>query len=100
MAPQRAGRLRRDLPLLAVATLLAAGIVVTALPVPVDSYRPGGVLVASALALAAILRAVLPARRIGMLTARSRAFDVALLALSAAAVIALALTIPGTPPAS
>lgn len=99
MAPPRPGRLRRQWPLLAVGALVAAGLVVTALPLGGLSFRWGGCLLALAVALAGVLRAVLPARNVGLLTARSRRFDVALLLVVAVGILVLSLSIPAAPPA-
>lgn len=90
----RARLLAREWPLTSVATLLLAGLVLTTLSGNRPLFKVGGVLIAAALCLAAVLRAVLPERRVGLLTARSRGFDATALALAAALALTLALTIP------
>ena len=57
-------------------------------------WRVGSGTIALGLALAAVLRVVLPPRRAGWLVVRSRAFDALLLLGAAGAVLALAATIP------
>ncbi len=57
-------------------------------------WRIGAGTIAVGLLLAAVLRVVLAPRRAGWLVVRSRAFDALLLLFAAAAVLALAVTIP------
>jgi hypothetical protein len=57
-------------------------------------FRAGAVLVAVAVAVAALLRAVLPVRHAGMLALRSRRVDVALYAALGAAALVLAALVP------
>jgi len=102
VAAPRRRRAAREWPLVLVGAGVAAGLLVLALPDPQahpDAFRVGLGIVGGSMALAALLRAVLPALRIGSLTARSRVFDVVVLALGAAAVVVLAFTVPGIPPA-
>lgn len=60
-------------------------------------FRPGALLVAGAVVLAALLRALLSDEGAGMLALRSRRVDVALYAALGAAAVVLAIVVP--PPA-
>jgi hypothetical protein len=71
--------------LLAVVALVVVALVLTWLHHP----RMGVYLVSGALWLAAAARLVLPARDAGLLVVRGRAFDVVMLVLLAAAVLAV-----------
>jgi hypothetical protein len=82
--------LLRQLPLLAVLVVVAIGLLV----VTFGHWRSGIVLVGLALLGAAVLRALLPVRRVGFLAVRSRPLDVALLAGSGLALAVIVLTIP------
>jgi hypothetical protein len=57
-------------------------------------WRRGLVLMGAGLGLGAVLRLALPERRVGLLAVRSRRFDVAVLALLGAAIIAIAVPLP------
>ena len=89
--------LLRQLPLLAVIVAVGVGLVMVVL----EHWRRGLVVIGVALLAAALLRLLLPVRRVGFLAVRSRPVDVVLLAGVGVAVIALALAIPadaaGTP---
>jgi hypothetical protein len=80
----------RQLPLLAVLALVGIGLVVVAF----DHWRKGIVIIGVALMGAALLRLLLPVRRVGFLAVRSRPVDVVLLAVTGLAVTVIVLTIP------
>lgn len=60
-----------------------------------DAWRVGCVIIGAALGAGALLRLVLPQRAAGLLAVRGRAFDVFFLVLGGAAIIVLALLVPG-----
>ncbi|HEU5473927.1 MAG TPA: DUF3017 domain-containing protein [Actinophytocola sp.] len=60
-------------------------------------WREGAVLVGGALLLAALLRALLPQERIGLVAIRGRGVDVLLYGGLGFAVLAIAMTIQGGP---
>ena len=72
---------------------MLAGLIVTG----VSDWRLGLRLVSGGLALAAVLRLVLPDRDAGMLAVRHRVLDVALLVVLAVALFVLVATIPDQP---
>jgi hypothetical protein len=80
----------RQLPLLAVLVVVGIGLVVVAF----DHWRKGVVIMGVALIGAALLRLLLPVRRVGFLAVRSRPVDVVLLAVTGLAVTVIVLTIP------
>ena len=80
----------RQLPLLAVLVVVGVGLVVVAF----DHWRKGVVIMGVALIGAALLRLLLPVRRVGFLAVRSRPVDVVLLAVTGLAVTVIVLTIP------
>ena len=80
----------RQLPLLAVLTVVAVGLV----EVTIDHWRRGIVVVGLALIGGALLRLLLPVRRVGFLAVRSRPVDVVLLAGTGLALTVIVLTIP------
>ena len=80
----------RQLPLLAVLVMVGVGLVVVAF----DHWRKGIVIIGIALMGAALLRLLLPLRRVGFLAVRSRPVDVVLLAVTGLAVTVIVLTIP------
>jgi hypothetical protein len=82
--------LLRQLPLLAVLVVVAVGL----LAVTFGHWRSGMVLVGLALLGAAVLRVLLPVRRVGFLAVRSRPVDVVLLAGAGLALTVIVLTIP------
>jgi hypothetical protein len=82
----------RQLPLLAVLLVVGAGLAL----VTFEHWRWGLVVVGLALVGAALLRLLLPVRRVGFLAVRSRTVDVVLLAGAGVTLTAAALTIPGT----
>jgi hypothetical protein len=83
--------LLRQLPLLAVLVLVGSGLLLVA----VGGWRRGLVVIGLALVVAALLRLLLPVRRVGFLAVRSRLTDVLLLAGSGTALTIVALTLPG-----
>jgi hypothetical protein len=80
----------RQLPLLAVLVVVGAGLLL----VTFEHWRWGLVVVGLAIVGAALLRLLLPVRRVGFLAVRSRAVDVVLLAGAGIALTAVALAIP------
>lgn len=85
----RRARIIRQIPFLVVmAVVLLAAILVL-----VDRWRRGSVAFSGALMLGAVLRAVLPADRAGLLAVRSRPFDVAWMASTGVLVFWLATSI-------
>ena len=80
----------RQLPLLAVLVMVGIGLAV----VTFDHWRTGIVIIGLALLGAAVLRLLLPVRRVGFLAVRSRPVDVVLLAGTGLAITVIVLTIP------
>jgi hypothetical protein len=80
----------RQLPLLAVLVAVAVGLLV----VTIDHWRLGLVIMGLALVGGALLRLLLPVRRVGFLAVRSRTTDVVLLAGTGVVLTVTALTIP------
>jgi hypothetical protein len=62
--------------------------------VATNHVKRGCVILGVALGLAAVLRAVLPARVAGLLVVRSRAFDIVATATLGAVLIALSVVVP------
>ncbi len=87
-------RLMAQVPYIAVGLVVAAGLVL----VTFAYWRRGVVTIGAAMALAGLLRLLLPARRAGLLSVRSRGFDVAAYVFLAVALAGIGLAIP--PPAS
>jgi hypothetical protein len=87
------GVLIRQWPLLLVLTGGVSALLVVAL----DGFRLGCSLLGASVLFAAVARTVLPARRVGLLVVRSRAFDVLVLAAMGAALVVLAAVVPGPP---
>lgn len=83
----------KELPLAAVAALVAAGLVLTAV---FDRWRLGTAIMGLALCLAAVFRLTLPARQAGLLVVRSRGIDAAVLLVLGFGLVVLANTIPTT----
>ena len=81
----------RQLPLLAVLAVVAVGLALVA----VEHWRRGLTVMGLALVGAALLRLLLPERRVGFLAVRSRPVDVVLLAAAGVALTAISLAIPG-----
>jgi hypothetical protein len=82
--------LLRQLPLLAVLVVVGFGLVL----VTFGHWRRGIVVIGLALVGAALLRLLLPVRRLGFLAVRSRYVDGALLAVTGVALTVIVLTIP------
>jgi len=80
----------RQLPLLAVLAGVAVGLVV----VTFDHWTRGVVIVGLALIGGAVLRLILPVRRVGFLAVRSRPVDVVLMAGMGLALTVIVLMIP------
>lgn len=87
------GVVTRQWPLLVV---LGGGLSAL-LVVASDGFRLGCTLLGASVGFAAVARAVLPARRVGLLVVRSRPFDVVVLAVMGAALVVLAVVVPGPP---
>jgi hypothetical protein len=81
----------RQLPLLAVLVAVGAGLLL----VTFEHWRIGLVVLGLSLVAAALLRLLLPARRVGFLAVRSRPVDVVLLAGSGLTLTVVALAVPG-----
>jgi hypothetical protein len=69
-----------------------AGLVVSLLGE--STWRWGCLLIGASLGIGAVERIALPTRDAGLLQVRSKAFDVTVLAVTAAAIIALAIAVP------
>ena len=82
--------LLRQLPLLAVLVVVGLGLLL----VTFGHWRRGLVVMGVALVFGAVLRLLLPVRRVGFLAARSRPVDVLLLSGAGLALTAVALAIP------
>ena len=82
----------RPWPLLLVLAGVLCGLVVAV--VGPDSWRLGCLVIGGSLLVGAVERVVLPARDVGLLDVRGRAFDTAVLALAGAAIVALAILVP------
>ena len=78
-------------PLLAALVIFAVAVVL----ITMGHWRRGPVVMAGALALAALLRLVLPDRLAGLLVVRRRWIDVVGMLLLGAAIAVLALVVPG-----
>ncbi len=85
--------MKNSVPLILVLAVVAIGI----LRITQYHWRQGTVLIGGALVLAAVLRALLPDSRIGMVALRSRAVDVLLYGGLGIMVMAVSLTITGGP---
>ena len=82
--------LLRQLPLLAVLVLVALGLLV----VTIGHWRQGLTVIGLALVGGAVLRLLLPVRRVGFLAVRTRATDVVLMAGAGSALTVIALMLP------
>ncbi|MGZ4507748.1 MAG: DUF3017 domain-containing protein [Blastococcus sp.] len=81
----------RQLPLLAVLVAVGVGLLL----VTFDHWRRGLVVVGLSLVGAALLRLLLPVRRVGFLAVRSRPIDVVLMAGTGLVLTVVALAIAG-----
>lgn len=88
--PIRGGWVGRQWPLL---TVLGGGVVGLA-AIALDHFRSGSLLLSVSVLLAALARAVLPPRRVGLLVVRSRAFDLVVLLGMGLALLVLAIIVP------
>lgn len=88
--PIRGGWVGRQWPLL---TVLGGGVVGIGL-VGTDHFRIGSLLLGMSVLFAALARLVLPARRVGLLVVRSRAFDVLVLTTMGVALVVLTVVVP------
>ncbi len=88
--PIRGGWVGRQWPLLAV---LGGGLVGLS-AVALDHFRSGCMVLGVSVLFAGLARLVLPARRVGLLVVRSRAFDVLVLASMGTALVVLAVVVP------
>jgi hypothetical protein len=86
----RPGWVRREWAITLELTVAAVGLVI----IGDRRFRPGCVVLGSALLLGAVLRAVLPERAVGMLHLRSRLVDVITMAVLGILTIVLALVVP------
>ncbi len=80
----------RQWPLLSV---LGGGVVGLA-AIATNHFRSGCLLLGVSVLLAALARAVLPGRRVGLLVVRSRPFDVLVLLAMGVALFTLAILVP------
>jgi hypothetical protein len=83
--------LLRQLPLLAVLVAVAVGLLL----VTFEHWRKGLVVMGLAVVGAALLRLLVPLRRVGFLAVRSRFVDVLLTGGTGLLLIAIALAVPG-----
>ena len=88
--PIRGGWVGRQWPLLSV---LGGGVVGLG-AIAADHFRSGSLLLSFSVLFAALARAVLPARRVGLLVVRSRPFDVLVLLVMGVALLVLAIVVP------
>ncbi|QIK73049.1 DUF3017 domain-containing protein [Propioniciclava coleopterorum] len=80
-------------PLAVVLLGIAAGVVWAG----TGHWKRGSFLIGATFALATVLRAALPADRVGLLAVRSRAVDVCCLAVLAVGIVTLSLIVPPQP---
>lgn len=74
--------------------VVLAGICVSLVFVALDRFRVGSVLMAGFVALAFVLRAVLPTDRAGLLAVRGRGTDLVVLGVLATGMVVLSLWVP------
>ena len=91
--PIRGGWVGRQWPLL---TVLVGGLVGLSL-IALDHFRAGCLVLGFSVLFAAVARLVLPARRVGLLVVRSRAFDVLVLTMMGSSLVVLAIIVPPPP---
>jgi len=82
----------RQWPLLIVVIGVLAGLVVSFLGE--STWLLGCLRIGAALGVGAVERIALPSRNAGLLQMRTKAFDVTVLAVAGAAIIALAIVVP------
>jgi hypothetical protein len=90
--PSTATRSLRQWPLLIVVIGVLAGLVVSFLGE--STWRLGCLLIGASLGVGAVERIALPSRDAGLLQVRTKTFDVTVLAVTGAAIIALAIAVP------
>jgi hypothetical protein len=88
--PIRGGWVGRQWPLL---TVLGGGVVGLGL-IALDHFRIGALILGVSVLFAALARLVLPARRVGLLVVRSRAFDVLVLTSMGTALVVFSIIVP------
>jgi hypothetical protein len=88
----RAAGSLRHWPLLIVVAGVLCGLAVTMLGR--DTWRLGCVIIGSSLGIGAVERTALSRRDAGLLEVRGRLFDILVMALTGAAIIALAIAVP------
>lgn len=92
-AASTAGRSLEQWPLLIVVGGVALGLAIAVFAT--DGWRAGSVVIGASLCVGALERILLPRRNAGLMEVRGQAFDVAVLALTGAAIITLALWVHG-----
>jgi hypothetical protein len=85
--------MRSHIPLLLVLAVTAIGLI----RIVMYNWREGTALLGLALLLAALLRALLPPDRVGLVAIRSRAVDILLYGGLGLMILAVSLTIAGGP---
>jgi DUF3017 family protein len=88
--PIRGGWVGRQWPLLAV---LGGGVVGLG-AIALGHFRSGCLVLGVSVLFAAVARLILPARRVGLLVVRSRAFDVLVLSAMGTSLVVLAIIVP------
>lgn len=88
--PIRGGWVGRQWPLL----LVLGGCLSSFAVVALDHFRAGCLGFGISVVFAALARTVLPARRVGLLVVRSRAFDLLVLYAMGLSLVALAVVVP------
>ncbi|MBT0566790.1 DUF3017 domain-containing protein [Williamsia sp. CHRR-6] len=86
---RRASRIVAQIPFLIVAALVLVAVIL----VLADRWRRGAFVFGGAAVVAAVLRAVLPTTRVGLLQVRGRVFDVVAMGTAGAAILWLATSI-------
>ena len=87
-----AGRSLRVWPLLIIVIGVVTGLVIAV--VGESSWRLGALVIGASLGVGAVERIALPSGEAGLLRVRSKGFDVVVLMLMSAAIIALAIVVP------
>lgn len=87
-----AARSLRQWPLMIVIVGVAIGLGVAL--IGEDTWRLGCLIIGSSLGVGAVERLALPTKEAGLLQVRGRVFDIAVMALAGASIIALAIVVP------